>query len=244
MPLGGGTPRELATNVSDADWSPDGTQLAIVHRVGGVEKLEFPIGTALYETPGYLSDVRIAPDGRHIAFLEHPERGDNRGFVAMVEIGGKHVALTHAFSAIEGLVWKPGGAGLVFSGSKAGGIGQLVEVTTRGDLHETAPDSGYRRISISDGRSQIVPGLTVADDVLRFSPDGKSVWTRQPNAIPVRVERVDLASGVRSALLPPFAFRRPGLSAIREVALADDPRNYVYIERENEGYLFELTTKR
>ena len=89
-----------------------------------------------------------------------------------------------------------------------------------------------------------MPGLTTADDVLRFSPDGKSVWIRQRNTIPVRVERVDLPSGVRSALLPPFAFGRPGLAAIREVALGDDPRNYVYIEREFAGYLFELTTKR
>ena len=124
MPLGGGSPRELATNVSDADWSPDGTQLAVVHRVGAADKLEFPIGTVLYETPGYLSDIRVAPDGRHIAFLEHPEKGDNRGFVAMLEIGGKHVALTDAYSSIGGLVWKPGGEGIVFSASKAGEIGQ------------------------------------------------------------------------------------------------------------------------
>ena len=65
----------------------------------------------------------------------------------------------------------------------------------------------------------ILPEQTVLDDVTRIA-------------------------GVRSALLPPFAFGRPGLAAIREVALGDDPRNYVYIEREFAGYLFELTTKR
>ena len=126
----------------------------------------------------------------------------------------------------------------------AGGNRNLVVSPDGSFVIALAADSGYRRISVANGSSQSVPGLTTADDVLRFSPDGKSVWIRQRNTIPVRVERVDLSSGVRSALLPPFAFGRPGLAAIREVALGDDPRNYVYIEREFAGYLFELTTKR
>ena len=90
MPIGGGTPRELLTAVHDADWSPDGAQLAVVHDVGGRDRLEYPIGTPLYDTPGYLSDVRVAPDGRHVAFTEHPEKGDDRGFVAMVDLTGTH----------------------------------------------------------------------------------------------------------------------------------------------------------
>ena len=103
MPLGDGTPRELETGVREADWSPGATQLAIVRVVGGVDKREFPIGTELYQTSGYLSDIRVAPDGRNIAFAEHPEKGDDRGFVATVEVGGKHTVLTPPISAIGGL---------------------------------------------------------------------------------------------------------------------------------------------
>jgi len=46
VPLDGGAPRELVENVSLADWSPDGRDLAIVHKVGGKDRLEFPIGSS------------------------------------------------------------------------------------------------------------------------------------------------------------------------------------------------------
>jgi hypothetical protein len=85
-----------------------------------------------------------------------------------------------------------------------------------------------------------VAGLTPNDIVLRFSPDGKSLWTRQVNSTPVRVEQVDLNSGARRQLLPEFAARRAGVLSVSEVSLADDPRTYAYNEREAAGYLFEL----
>ena len=42
MPLEGGAPRDLLDNVREADWSPDGRELAVVHDVGGKDRLEFP----------------------------------------------------------------------------------------------------------------------------------------------------------------------------------------------------------
>ena len=35
------------TNVNDADWSPDGENLAVAHVVGGRDRIEYPIGTVL-----------------------------------------------------------------------------------------------------------------------------------------------------------------------------------------------------
>jgi hypothetical protein len=104
-------------------------------------------------------------------------------------------------------------------------------------------DSGYRQVFLRDGASRPVPGLDPGDDVLRFSPDGKALWTRKSNALPVRVERVDLATGARSLLLPPFGIGRPGLVDVPGVSLADDPRTYAYIDYSAAGILFELTVK-
>jgi hypothetical protein len=435
MPLGGGTPRELVKGVRDADWSRDGSQLAIVRVIGGRDRLEYPIGTTLYETAGYLSDVRIAPDGQHIAFNEHPEKQDDRGFVVIVGLDGKHAALTGEYSEIEGLAWAPDGKSVVVGVQIAGAVLQLQRVTLRGKIELAAPgvgdatiqdiapdgrelilredasssiwlqranaasasdlswlnhtffpilsgdgsqlvfgdaagaagnrygtmlrrtdgtpavrlgegaplgvsrdkqwvlsgvplpvqlvayptgvgtahrldhgefagitaaafvnadtefvvcgnargasircyvgavaggplrpflsasvrslvvspdgasvvanvaDSGYRQVFVRDGTSRPVAGLDPGDAVLRFSPDGKALWTRKPDALPVRVERIDLASGARSPLLPPFGIGRPGLVAVAGVTLADDPRTYVYIDRSAAGYLFELTVR-
>src|SRR5207245_4226804 len=48
VPLGGGAPREVLENVQWADWSPDGTNFAVVREFGGLSRLEYPIGKVLY----------------------------------------------------------------------------------------------------------------------------------------------------------------------------------------------------
>ena len=58
-PVLGGSARETLEHVRAADWSPDGSELAIVRRVDGVDRLEYPPGKVLYTTPGYLSDAPV-----------------------------------------------------------------------------------------------------------------------------------------------------------------------------------------
>ncbi len=62
LPLGGGAPREIQDGVRQADWSPDGSQLAIIREVGGRDRLEYPIGRVLCEAD-YMTDVRFSPRG-------------------------------------------------------------------------------------------------------------------------------------------------------------------------------------
>ena len=87
MPLEGGTPREMLDSVREADWSPDGASLAVIHVVGGHDRLEYPVGTVLFDTPGYLSDLRVSPDGERVAFFDHATRFpyDDRGGVNVVD---------------------------------------------------------------------------------------------------------------------------------------------------------------
>jgi len=115
VPLGGGAPRELLEDVREADWSPDGSQLAIIREAQGKDRLEYPIGKVLYEVSGYLSDLRLSPDGSKIAFMEHPWRGDDRGGVSVIDLTGHRVVLADGFGAEEGLAWAPGGKELLIS---------------------------------------------------------------------------------------------------------------------------------
>jgi serine/threonine protein kinase/Tol biopolymer transport system component len=166
MPVGGGAPRELLTNVTDADWSPDGAQLAVVHDVAGKSRLEYPIGTTLYESPGQLSSVRVAPDGQRVAFLEHPERGDDRGFVALIDRSRKRVQLTSQVgaNAIEGLAWTRDGERLVYSATLTAGDLQLHEITVGGVRLRRLPNTGSVTMHdiAPDGR-----WLVTRDDQLR-----------------------------------------------------------------------------
>jgi len=105
--LTGGAPRPIANAVYEADWSPDGKQLAICRRSERGFQIEYPIGRPIYESSSWISDMRIAPSGREIAFLEHPYGGDNFGYVTVVDMNGKAEQLTGALYIAWGLAWHP-----------------------------------------------------------------------------------------------------------------------------------------
>jgi hypothetical protein len=115
MDIGGSAPREVLEGVTDADWTPDGSNLAILHQVGAEQRLEFPIGTPLYRTDGYLTDLRVSPKGDRIAFMEHPAGIDDRGTVCVIDLQGRKTVLTPEFAGEEGLAWAPDGEEIYFS---------------------------------------------------------------------------------------------------------------------------------
>jgi Tol biopolymer transport system component len=110
VPLSGGAPREVLEDVAEADWSPDGSSLAVVRYLPeGGQQLEYPIGKALYSTrDGFIGNIRISPKGDRIAFLDHPGAGDDQGFVAVVDLEGKVTRLVENWSE-RGLAWSPNG---------------------------------------------------------------------------------------------------------------------------------------
>ena len=85
---GGAAPRRILEDVMCADWSPDGNNLAVAHEVGGIVRLEYPIGTVIYESPGWIIHMRVSPDGDRIVFAEGPGRGDNTSLIKVVHLDG------------------------------------------------------------------------------------------------------------------------------------------------------------
>lgn len=153
MSLTGSGPRKLLDNVQDADWSPDGSKLAVTHYVGGRCALEFPAGRVLYETTGgaWLSDPRVSPHGDRIAFLEHPlGRDDYAGFAAVIDLAGNKKTLSQEFQGISGMAWDPAADAIWFSGDEPapGGPGALFKVTTAGQQLLVRRESSY--LSVHD----------------------------------------------------------------------------------------------
>jgi DNA-binding winged helix-turn-helix (wHTH) protein/Tol biopolymer transport system component len=151
MPLEGGAPREVLQDVLDADWSPDGKQLAVIHWVGPMCRLEYPIGHVLYELgpPGYLSHVRVSPRGDQVAFLEHPvERFDDRGAVTIVDTGGHKRTLSRSYVSVNGLNWSAGGDELWFTASTNDLDGSLYAVDLSGRERLLATAAG--RLNLMD----------------------------------------------------------------------------------------------
>jgi WD40 repeat protein len=106
-PQTGGAPRPISEGVEYADWAPDGS-IAAVRLVGGKIRLEYPLGKVLYETAGWISHMRISPDGTQVAFIDHPYARDDAGSVAIVDKNGNKKTLTTLkFVSAQGLAWHP-----------------------------------------------------------------------------------------------------------------------------------------
>ena len=130
--LAGGAPREILEDVQWAEWAPNGETLAVVRNVGGMNRLEFPIGKMLYETAGWISHPRISPKGDRIAFLDHPLPGDNAGSVAVVDLAGSKRTLSSDWPATQGLAWSPNGEEIWFTVVGVGNALGLYAVTLAG----------------------------------------------------------------------------------------------------------------
>jgi len=172
VPLGGAGPRAVLEGVFDADWSPDGTELAVIHPARGKARLEYPIGTVLYESPGFLSHVRVSPGGNQLAFFEHLSAFDDRGSVVMVDRTGKRKVLTGEYGSLEGLSWSPAGDELLFTGGVAGAGGYATYLVYGVDL------TGRTRVAVTSAG-----GVSLH----HVSRTGRWLVTRDDRAMGIRV---------------------------------------------------------
>jgi Tol biopolymer transport system component len=154
MALSGGAPKELLDGVQAADWSSDGANLAVI-RSDPHYQIEFPIGHVLVSASrGWLSDVRISPNQRHLAFFEHPTPGDDRGSVCVVDLNGEKRVLSTGWASLLGLAWSPSGDEIWFAGSNSGSRRALYAVTVSGHLRTilSVPGSVSLHDVAQDGR--------------------------------------------------------------------------------------------
>ena len=157
-------PREIVEGVQWADWSVDSKNLVVVHDVDGKNRLEYPIGKVLHATPGWISHPRISPQGDLIAFLEHPQPGDDGGSVHVVDLNGKDTKLNPSFLTIEGLAWGASGDEVWFTGSRTGSARTIMAVTLKGRerVIATVPatlsiQDVYKRRSGPSGAGKLAP---------------------------------------------------------------------------------------
>ncbi len=125
-------------DVHDADWLPDASGLVVARASQSGYRLEFPAGTPVYSTAGWISHVRVSPTGDRVAFLDHPIFGDDRGSVAVVDRRGTVQRLGGAWESAQGLDWSPAGDEIWFTAAAHGLWRSLRAVTLAGQLRTLA----------------------------------------------------------------------------------------------------------
>lgn len=144
----GGAPRELLENVSLADWSPDGRDLAIVRNVGGKDRVEFPIGKVLYETAEGIASMRFSPRGDRLAISQDDLT------IATVDLSGKATTLSKGWDNIGNVAWRPDGSEIWFGGQRGSEKIALYAVTPSGRERPVRREAGglYLHDISRDGR--------------------------------------------------------------------------------------------
>ena len=249
VPVLGGTPRELMDDVQQADWAPNGSDLAVIRQVAGKNRLEFPAGRLLYQPSGWVSDARVSPKGDRVAFLEHPILGDSRGWVSIVDLRGNRTVVSSGWAGEEGLAWSPDGDEVWFTANASGGANSMYAVTLSGKLRtvSTAPvnvllcdisHDGTVLLSSGNESSEFVglnPGVSREHDlswldwgaIRDLSPDGQTlVFThfgeRSGKNYSVYLRKTNSSAAVRLGEGSGWALSPDGKQVISVVA--DPPR--------------------
>ncbi|TAK13580.1 MAG: hypothetical protein EPO35_10200, partial [Acidobacteria bacterium] len=117
-----GGARAWMDHVTEADWSPDGKEIAVIRENGATWQVEYPAGKVLYSVKiGYLSDPRVSPDGQHVAFFEHQLIYDDRGHVKVVDRNGKVTVLSGDYWGEETMAWSRDSRTVYYAAAGDGG---------------------------------------------------------------------------------------------------------------------------
>ena len=170
VPANGGAPRESLEGIEGADFGADPSRPLLVCADAGVSRLEYPPGTVLFRTPGWIDGARLSPSADRAAFLHHPVNGDNGGEVMVVDTAGHARSLSRGWLNLAGLAWAPSGREIWFTGTRSGNNQALWAVTASGSerLVYRAPAFLYLHDISAQGRvllsrETVRSGMVVTD---------------------------------------------------------------------------------
>ncbi len=197
VPPMGGAARELLHDVHAAEWTRDGQQMAIVREKQGMIRLELPAGNVLYQTAGWISQMRFSPDGQLLAIADHPSRNSDTGQVSVIDRKGERRVLSDKWGTLRGLAWSADGREVWFTADRGGAARGMYAVSLDGvlrrvlqlasnlTLHDVAADgrvlvghgperAGINALPLGDSRERDLSWLdwSLLEDI---SADGRTL---------------------------------------------------------------------
>jgi Tol biopolymer transport system component len=152
--MDGTAPRDVATDIEDADWSPDGSQLAVIRNLHPGFQIEYPLGKTIAKA-GWSPTIRVSPKGDRIALLRVNKGGD---VISTLDLQGQFTDLVpHLIASMQDqFCWSPDGREVWFIASSGGtSFDTLKAVTLSGKVREIYQFPGVRvniDSAASDGR--------------------------------------------------------------------------------------------
>src|SRR6185503_18376846 len=150
------------------------------------------------------------PDGRHVLYLANEKGRSPQLFVHDLGDGRSRPLAPEGVTAYRHKPISPDGR-------------QVLALAPEG------PQGRFLLYPVDGGAPGPATGLDPADRPLRWSGDGRYVYVRAPgDDLPLRVDRVELATGRRESWLQLTPSDPAGVSHVGDILLSPDGRSYVY----------------
>ena len=109
------------------------------------------------------------------------------------------------------------------------GTGYLLPPSPDGRLVPSADSEGHVSLyPIDGGEPRPLPGVERGDEILLWSSDGRSILVRRRLSLPVRIERVDVATGKVTLWREIAPADRTGMTAVPSVRVSADESTLTY----------------
>src|SRR5262249_15536349 len=119
VPLAGGAPRASVEDATFADWSSDGSSLAVIRLLGAEERVEFPVGTVTYKTTNTRTHGGVPPGGPPLPRANPPAAlGASVGSLVVLDRAGTKRTLSQSWADIWGIAWRPDGREVWFTAAE------------------------------------------------------------------------------------------------------------------------------
>ena len=170
----GGQTRPILEDVFAAEWSPDGSSMAVARKVTGKWHLEYPVGQSLWEGEWPPYGLRISPDGERVAFAVF-SGGSALGIMTVARSGQRKFlgVVSGQITTVAGarLTWTPDGREIWFRSFDTKDLGTIYGVNLNGKRRVIAHLPGHVDLhDISGDGKALISTIVVRAGILGVAP--------------------------------------------------------------------------
>jgi hypothetical protein len=170
----GGQTRPMLEDVYAAEWSPDGSSMAVARKINGKWRVEYPVGQVLWEAEWPPYGLRISPDGERVAFGVFRE-GSSIGIMTVTRSGQRKFLgiVSGQITTVAGaqFAWRPDGREIWFRSFDTNDLGTIYGVNLNGQRRVVAHLPGRVNLhDISADGKALVSTVVVRAGILGVAP--------------------------------------------------------------------------